>query len=182
MKLLYLHGPPAAGKLTTARAVLRRVDGRLFDNHSAIDVARNVFDFGAPGFWELVREIRMSVISAAAVRGVPLLVMTAAFVDPDDMMAFERMEAMVEHHGGRVLPVYLKCPAEELARRVGNPDRVDRRKMTSEQSVREFVGKHRVVAVPRSTCLELDSAAGTAEDNASRICDHFQLALARQPS
>jgi hypothetical protein len=25
---------------------------RLFDNHAAIDVARTVFDFGAPGFWE----------------------------------------------------------------------------------------------------------------------------------
>jgi hypothetical protein len=43
MKLLFIHGAPAAGKLTTARAVLNRVNGRLFDNHAAIDVGRTVF-------------------------------------------------------------------------------------------------------------------------------------------
>jgi hypothetical protein len=56
MKLLFIHGAPAAGKLTTARALLNRVSGRLFDNHAAIDLARTVFDFGAPGFWELVHD------------------------------------------------------------------------------------------------------------------------------
>src|SRR6266849_4701801 len=66
MKLVFIHGAPAAGKLTTARALLALVNGRLFDNHAAIDVARTVFDFGAPGFWELVQEVRMSVLDAAA--------------------------------------------------------------------------------------------------------------------
>jgi hypothetical protein len=63
MKLLFIHGAPAAGKLTTARALLNRVDGRLFDNHAAIDVARTVFDVGEPGFWELVQAVRMSVLA-----------------------------------------------------------------------------------------------------------------------
>jgi hypothetical protein len=65
MKLVFIHGAPAAGKLTTARALVSRVQGRLFDNHAAIDVARAVFDFGAPGFWELVQNIRLSVLDAA---------------------------------------------------------------------------------------------------------------------
>ena len=47
MKLLFIHGAPASGKLTVAKAVLQAVPGRLFDNHAAIDVARTVFDFGA---------------------------------------------------------------------------------------------------------------------------------------
>jgi len=51
MKLLFLHGAPAAGKLTVAKALLRIVPGRLMDNHAAIDLALTVFDFGAPGFW-----------------------------------------------------------------------------------------------------------------------------------
>jgi hypothetical protein len=71
MKLLFIHGAPAARKLTTARALLHRVNGRLFDNHAAIDVDRTVFDFGAPGFWELVQVIRMSVLDAAAERVPP---------------------------------------------------------------------------------------------------------------
>jgi tRNA uridine 5-carbamoylmethylation protein Kti12 len=49
MKLLFLHGSPATGKLTVAKALLRMVPGRLMDNHAAIDFARTIFDFGAPG-------------------------------------------------------------------------------------------------------------------------------------
>ena len=58
MKLLLLHGAPAAGKLTVAKALLGMVPGRLFDNHVAIDLALTIFDFGAPGFWELVHSVR----------------------------------------------------------------------------------------------------------------------------
>ncbi len=58
MKLVFLHGSPAVGKLTVAKALLSMVSGRLFDNHAAIDLARTVFDFGAPGFWELVHSVR----------------------------------------------------------------------------------------------------------------------------
>jgi hypothetical protein len=53
MKLIFIHGAPASRKLTVARALLRAVPGRLFDNHAPIDLARTVFDFGAPGFWSL---------------------------------------------------------------------------------------------------------------------------------
>src|SRR5262245_50711141 len=110
MKLVFIHGAPGAGKLTTARALLGRVDGRLFDNHAAIDVARTVFDFGAPGFWELVKTVRMSVLEAASEKDVPLLVMTFVYVEPDDLATFEQFEAIIERHGGQLLPVFLQCP------------------------------------------------------------------------
>jgi hypothetical protein len=176
MKLLFIHGAPAAGKLTTARALLNRVSGRLFDNHAAIDLARTVFDFGAPGFWELVQAVRMSVLDAAAERCVPLLVMTFVYVDPHDLATFEQFEAIVRRHGGQMFPVFLKCSTTEIVRRVGNADRVARKKMASEQSVRDFVARHQICAVPRAGCLVLDSGANDAEANAQRIIRHFSLA------
>ena len=69
MKLVFLHGAPASGKLTVAKALLRVVSGRLFDNHAAIDFARTMFDFGVPGFWDLVHEVRLSARDAAVVKG-----------------------------------------------------------------------------------------------------------------
>jgi tRNA uridine 5-carbamoylmethylation protein Kti12 len=53
MKLLFLHGSPAVGKLTVAKALLRIVPARLMDNHAAIDLALTIFEFGAPGFGSL---------------------------------------------------------------------------------------------------------------------------------
>ena len=65
MKLIFLHGAPAVGKLTVAKALLRLVPGRLMDNHAAIDLARTIFDFGAPGFWEMVHASRCAALQVA---------------------------------------------------------------------------------------------------------------------
>ena len=119
--------------------------------------------------------MRISVLDAASERGVPLVVMTSVYVDPDDLAAFELFEATVQRHGGELLPVFLDCTTAEIIRRVGNADRVARRKMTSEQGAREFMARHRVSAVPRSTCLVLDSGGNTAAANAEHIIHHFNL-------
>lgn len=175
MKLLFLHGSPATGKLTVAKALLGMAPGRLFDNHAAIDLARTLFDFGAPGFWELVHSVRYSAMDAAAEHGVALLVTTFCYVEPDDRPQFEKFEEIVRRHGGELLPVFLHCSREEAARRVGNPDRVERRKMTSEQSLIKYLDSYQFTPVPRAGCLELDTGVRPAEATAQEIISHFGL-------
>jgi len=118
----------------------------------------------------------MSVLDAAAERSVPLLVMTFVYVDPHDLLTFEQFETIVQRHGGELLPVFLRCSTAAIVRRIGNADRIARKKMSSEQSVRDFVVQHKVCAVPRAACLVLDSEARHAEANAECIIRHFNLA------
>ena len=176
MKLVFIHGAPAAGKLTTARALLDRVGGRLFDNHAAIDVARTVFEFGTPEFWELVQATRVLVLESASKRDLPLLVMTFVYVDPADLPTFEQFEAIVQRGGDQLLPVFLECSVDEIVRRVGNNDRVMKNKMTSEKNARDFIDKYRVGPSPRPNCLVLNSEARSAEVNAQEIIRHYGLA------
>src|ERR1700744_6771512 len=98
MKLIFIHGSPAVGKLTVAKAVLRLVPARLMDNHANVDLARTVFDFGAPGFWELVHASRCVALDAAAKHGVPLLVTTYCYVAPDDLAHYEEVETILRRH------------------------------------------------------------------------------------
>jgi hypothetical protein len=175
MRLVFLHGAPASGKLTTAKALVARTNGRLFDNHASIDVARSIFDFGAPGFWELVHDVRLAVIDAAGKSNVPIVVMTFVYVAPQDEIAFQAFEACVERRGGQLLPVFLRCSVEELARRVSNPDRVAKRKMTSVEGLRQAMAEHRVEPVPRTNCLHLNSEVTDADTNALKIIAHFGL-------
>jgi hypothetical protein len=176
MKLVFLHGEPASGKLTVARALLRIVPGRLFENHAAIDFARTLFDFGAPGFWELVDEVRLSALQAAAQQRVPLVVATYCYSEPHDRPQFERFEAIVQNGGGQLLPVFLHCAEDELARRIGSADRAGRRKITSMQGLAGFRAAFNVTAVPRADCIHLDTAARPAEATAREIVRHFGLA------
>ncbi len=175
MKLLFLHGAPAAGKLTVAKALLGMVPGRLSDNHAAIDLARTVFEFGAPGFWELVHSVRCSTFDAVAEHGVSLLVTTFCYAEPDDRPQFEDFEAIMRRHGGELLPVFLHCSREEAVRRIGNPDRVERRKMTSAQVLIKDLDRYNLSPVPRPDCLKLDTEARTAEATARAIVSHFGL-------
>ncbi|MEH2514527.1 hypothetical protein V1279_000100 [Bradyrhizobium sp. AZCC 1610] len=175
MKLLFLHGAPAVGKLTVAKALLRIVPGRLMDNHAAIDLARTIFEFGAPGFWELVHNVRCSAIDAAAEHGVPLLVTTFCYAEPDDRPQFGRFEEIVQRRGAKLHPVFLHCSREEALRRVGNPDRVARRKMTSGEHLIRELDHYDLTAVPRPDCLKLDTEAVPAEVTAHYIASHFGL-------
>jgi hypothetical protein len=176
MKLIFLHGAPATGKLTVAKTLLRLVPGRLFDNHAAIDLAETVFDFGAPGFWELVQTVRCAVLEAAAGQGLSLVVATYCYAEPEDRAAFAQFEAIVERHGGEMLPVFLQCARDEMLRRVSNPGRAERGKISTRAGLEGFLAQYQLVPVPRADCLVLDSAAGSADATAREIVRHFALA------
>jgi hypothetical protein len=175
MKLVFLHGSPAVGKLTVAKALLRIVSGRLFDNHAAIDLARTIFDFGAPGFWKLVHGVRCSAIDAAAEHGVSLVVTTFCYAEPDDLPQYQEFEDIMRRRNGELLPVFLHCSREEAARRVSNPDRVERRKIISQEGLFRDLDSLRFSPVPRPDCLKLDTEARSADLNAQEIVRHFGL-------
>ncbi|MCK1514049.1 hypothetical protein IVB22_16025 [Bradyrhizobium sp. 190] len=181
MKLLFLHGSPAVGKLTVAKALLRIVPGRLMDNHAAIDLALTIFDFGAPGFWELVHDVRCSALNTAAEHRVPLLVTTFCYVEPDDREQFDRFEEIMNRHGGELLPVFLHCAREEAMRRVGNSDRVERRKIASAEGLANYLDSYDFTAVPRRDSLALDTEANSAEAAAQAIIQHFGLNTQAHP-
>jgi hypothetical protein len=175
MKLVFLHGSPAVGKLTVAKALLQIVSGRLFDNHAAIDLARTVFDFGSPGFWELVRTVRSSAIEAAAEHDISLVVTTMCYADPDDLPQYQKLEEIMRRHNGELLPTFLHCSRAEAARRVGNSDRVERGKLTSPESLIRELDRNNFSPVPRSNCVKLDTEVSSARVTAQEIVSRFAL-------
>jgi hypothetical protein len=174
-KLLFLHGAPAAGKLTIAQALLRLCPGRLFDNHAALDFAKTIFDFGAPGFWPLVHNVRLQAIEQAARHRIPLLVYTSCYSDPEDRPFVEAVEGILGQYQGELLPVYLQCPKALLQQRVGNADRIERQKVTSVEGLEQCLTQWNLVPLPRSNCLIVDSGKLGPEGAARQICDHFDL-------
>jgi hypothetical protein len=146
-----------------------------FDNHSANDLARTVFDFGAPGFCELVHAARLAVVKAAAERNLSLVVTTYRYAEPDDRLAFEQIANIAEGSGGALLPVFLQCSEHEIVRRLGNADRSGRGKVTSREGLDEFLARFRMCPVPRPDCLTVDTSSEAAENTARRIISHFNL-------
>lgn len=172
---MFIHGAPAVGKLTIAKELTRLTPVKLFDNHAVIDVARTVFDFGAPGFWELVNTIRVSVVEAAAENNVPLVVMTACYSEPEDIPLFQRYVSTLARYGSEILPVFLYCPEQEMLRRVTNRDRAERKKISSSAGLKAFLEEYNLVPVQYEGCLHIDSGKNTPNEAAQKIADHFEL-------
>lgn len=85
----------------------------------------------------------------------------------------------MQRHGGELLPVFLHCSRQEAVRRVGNPDRIERRKMASGDSLNEFLDSYNLSPVPRSDCLKLDTGVRSADETAREIARHFGLDVER---
>jgi shikimate kinase len=53
MKLVFLHGPAASGKLTIGRELAALTGLPLFHNHLVVDAVASVFPFGSQRFVKL---------------------------------------------------------------------------------------------------------------------------------
>lgn len=177
MQLVFLHGAPATGKLTVARALSALTGVPMVDNHAAIDMARMVFGFARPGFWDLVHDLRVTTLRGAARAGVPCLITTAAYSHPEDAALLRDYETAIGAEAGQLLPVYLHCRPETLMTRVGRPDRVQKGKLSTPEGLRPYLERNNFLAIDQEACLLLSTETTAPEETAEAIARHFDLPM-----
>ena len=131
MRLVFIHGPPAAGKLTVARRLGELTDFPVLHNHLIVDMLLAVFDFGSAPFVEMRESVWLNVMERAAQEHLPGLITTFT---PENTVSPDFVDAMViaiEGAGGKVLFVKLTCPEAELERRMENQSRAEFAKLRS---------------------------------------------------
>lgn len=122
MHLLFLYGPPAAGKYTIARIIAEQTGRPLFHNHLVVDAVGAVFPFGSPSFIRLREHFWLETIRAAAEDDRSLIFTFAPenSVSPDFAT---RVKDLVESADGTVSFVQLDLSREAQIARVANVDR-----------------------------------------------------------
>jgi chloramphenicol 3-O-phosphotransferase len=176
MKLIFLYGMPASGKLTVARELASVTGYKVFHNHLAVDLLLSVFEFGSRPFVELREEIWLSVFREACRNGLPGLIFTfapEATVTPEFVANAQRV---VADGGGEVEFVELVCPMEELKRRMDSASRRSHQKLTSvelfEQLHRD--GSFDALAMPTPR-LTIDTSVFAPGDAAREIALRLEL-------
>lgn len=177
MRLILVHGAPATGKLTVARELSAITGVPLVDNHAAIDIARMVFGFDAPGFWDLVHDLRVTTLRGVARAGIERLITTSAYSHPDDAPLVQDYQDAIGVYGGQIDPVYLACSEEVLMARVSSPERVLRGKITTPAGLQSYLAENNIAALPHKDCLHLSTEKATPLQTAADIARHFELPL-----
>lgn len=175
MRLIYLHGAPAVGKLTVGRALSVLTDVPLVDNHAAIDLARKALDFDRLGFWDLVHDLRLTTLRGLARAGLPRLIITSAYSHPADAPLVEDYAAVLRDHGGGIDPVYLHCSDATAIARVVAAERAQRGKIASAEGLRRYLSENAIAPLPHPACLHLSTEAAAPAETAAIIARHFAL-------
>lgn len=176
MKLLFIYGPPAAGKLTVAQHIADRTNFRLFHNHLTIELAKEVFEDRKVRS-EVVLKLRLDIIAAAAKADINLI-FTMVYAKSEDDDYVNQIVAAVENNGGEVCFVQLIPDAAEVEKRVVHSSRQSFSKIKDPTVLREIMADNDLYgAVPYANNLVINNTTVTASVVAKQIIDHFGLEL-----
>lgn len=131
MKLVFLYGMPAAGKLTVGRELAAITGLRLFHNHLVVDLLQGLFAFGSAPFVELREQIWLAVFAKAAESGMAGLIFTFAPETTVRPRFVGEVIRVVTEAGGEVRFVELVCPLQELKMRMEDDARKQFGKLSS---------------------------------------------------
>ena len=137
MRLIFLYGLPASGKLSVARELSARTGFALFHNHLVVDAVAAVFPFGSERFARLREQFWLTMFSEAAAADrsmiftyTPERTVAPGFVD--------RARAAIEDAGGQIHFIRLTAAWDELEHRIEAPGRSAFGKLRSLTVLREL--------------------------------------------
>jgi hypothetical protein len=138
MRLIFVYGMPATGKLTVGRELAAMTGYTLFHNHLVVDLLLSVFEFGSAGFVDLRERIWLEVFERACADGIAGMIFTFAPESTVRSGFAGRVVETVERGGGMVDFVELVCSMDELKARMGSESRKEFGKLASVELFEEL--------------------------------------------
>jgi hypothetical protein len=172
MKLIFLHGRPAVGKLTVARELATLTDFKLFHNHLTVDLVSSLFPFGSEPFILLREQIWLAAFAAAARNNLSLIFTFNPERTVREHFVQDAIE-VVEGARGKVVFVELTCTDAELEQRIENASRKKFGKLASLEQYRSLNqgGAFRFPELPKE--LSVDTTSRSPADSARLISEYI---------
>jgi hypothetical protein len=177
MKLVFLYGPPAVGKLTVAKELSKLTGFRIFHNHLTVDLLDAVFGWGTPLFSKYLTKVRLELLEAIAKDGTADFIFTYVYSDiVYDHFFIEDVKNVIEKHGGSVLFVQLICDEKVLLNRVKHASRKQHGKIKTKRMLKAVLRKHDLYArYSDHQTLTIDNTQISPRKAAILIRKHWRL-------
>ncbi|KLV08313.1 MULTISPECIES: hypothetical protein [Photobacterium] len=173
MKVVWLHGPPAAGKLTVAKKLSEDFGYKLFHNHLTVDLSLSIYDaFGEKDFCEFTNQIRRIVLAKAQALGVTHLVMTSMTCSESDAQEIQKYLAFFIKQGIDVYPIHLNPVHKALYKRVMSEERADSHKLSCQHSLEKVLTKMAFKGIEHKNTLSIDNTDLSENEVAQLIVEH----------
>jgi len=177
MKLVFIHGLPATGKLTVARKLITLTGYQLYHNHLAVDEALQLHAFGTPGFVQRRDELWRQFFQRAARERPRGVIFT---FNPENSVPQTFIDWLFGEWANsiRLDSVELKASETVIESRLPISTRRHFRKLTDVALYRQLrrSGCFNSPIIPR-TDLWIDTQKFSADESARKIMAHFNLSL-----
>ncbi len=174
MKLLFLYGRPAVGKVTVARELARLTGWRLFHNHLTVNLALALCDFGTPGFVALREQVWFAAFRRALADRLPVLIFTFNPENTVPQRFIDELCAEIAAAGGEVIPIELVANETAIEQRLASASRHKDGKLVDLELYRRLRGagvfNSPVIPGPR---LRIDTTAPSPTEAAALIAAEF---------
>lgn len=178
MKLVFVYGPPAAGKLTVAKRLAQLTGYKLFHNHETINGMLSLFPFENKELVEvrrrLSRKFRLEIFHEAAVNEVNFIT-TFGMSGSKYFEFFREIKKLIAQHG-EVLFIQLLPSENALYERVVSKSRIGH-KVDSVQKLKEILESNpeRFDKFPDEEHLTIDNTELTPLQAAQKIIRYYSL-------
>ncbi len=175
MKLVFIYGPPASGKLTIATELAKLTGFKLFDNHVSIQFVWSIFEFGTKTFWRLTRKYRLEMLEEASKEGIDVI-FTFVYSRGEDDRFVNHVVKIIRSHGGQVCFVRLYCERKELFRRVKASQRKRMGKVRTKKILSDLLRSHDLdLEIPFRKSLNIDTTNQSPRTVAKSIVRQYRL-------
>ena len=175
MRLVFLYGPPASGKLTVAQELANLTGFRLFHNHLTIDWAKTIMPESSPERAALINKLRLCVMETASEAHIDLLFTFVCKTTGDDKFITQVINT-VERKGGEVCFVHLIPPLPVLEKRLKEESRRAYSKIKEFDQLQKLMAKQDIYTpIKHKNTLTIDNSDTSARDVALEVIRYFAL-------
>lgn len=174
MKLIFIYGPPASGKLTIAEKLSERTGIPLFHNHLSRDLVKDIYKDELLENYALVDRIRFDVLDYCSKQGTDLI-FTYVYASPGDDKIVHEFIKTVENNQGEVLFVELNAKPDDLVVRVDNESRKRYKKLVDPEIMKDITQDMSIYSMKFIKPLKIDTSVLSVDVSVSTIIDAYKL-------
>ena len=173
MKVIFLYGPPASGKLTIAKKLAEKTGISLFHNHLTFDLAEVLYEPFTQPFYDYCADLRLDVFGDAKLAHQDLI-FTFFYISPDD----DNFVNQIIHIAGEdnVKFVKIEASSDTLLDRVENKDRAKYSKINSKDVLTRYLKENNwSESIEKTDSLIISTDNLTPDDAVQKIIEEYDL-------
>lgn len=174
MKLIFIYGPPAVGKLTIAEKLSESTKIPVFHNHHSRDLVKDIYGDNLLQHYALVDKIRFDVMEYCAQNNTNLI-FTYVYGGPQDDVNVKAFKEKIESNGGQVLFVELMADASDLIDRVDDDSRKRFKKLLDKKIMTKLTENMAIFTIPYVKSLKINTSNTNPVQSADTIARKLGL-------